>query len=150
VVTLRQRHTLNGDLIDVWTTLIAWKGTSKTTKALSSWRFSYSQRKRILLFFPFDTWQANYSCEQMQIAERDARHAMELMNQIGELQKAIEHMSQQINMRQAAPGDEENTASGWHEGHAEHFDEPEGASNIPAGVSDLARRHHWTQHRSEK
>jgi hypothetical protein len=48
----------------------------------------------------------------MQIAERDARHAMELMNQIGELQKAIEHMSQQINMQQAAPGDEENTASG--------------------------------------
>jgi hypothetical protein len=45
----------------------------------------------------------------MQIADRDARHAVELMNQIGALQKAIEHMSQQINMRQAVLGDEEQT-----------------------------------------
>jgi hypothetical protein len=45
----------------------------------------------------------------MQIADRDARHAMELMNQIGELQKAIEHMSRQIHVRQTVPGDEEQT-----------------------------------------
>jgi hypothetical protein len=45
----------------------------------------------------------------MQIAERDARNATELKAQIGELQKAIEAMSRQINIRQVTPGDEEQT-----------------------------------------
>lgn len=45
----------------------------------------------------------------MQIAERDARHATDLKNQIKELQKAIVHISQQIDMRLVAPADEEQT-----------------------------------------
>ena len=46
-------------------------------------------------------------CKQMQIAERDARHATDLKAQIGELQGAIEQISQQIVTRHVFPDDEE-------------------------------------------
>jgi hypothetical protein len=45
----------------------------------------------------------------MQIADRDARHADELKVQIGELQKAIEQISQQISVQQNVVSDDEQT-----------------------------------------
>lgn len=45
----------------------------------------------------------------MQISERDARHATELRTQIGELQKAIEHISRQIDSQSAVADDADQT-----------------------------------------
>ncbi|CAI6341374.1 unnamed protein product [Periconia digitata] len=49
------------------------------------------------------------TCKQMQIAERDDQHANDLKAQIGELQKAIDSIAQQITIRQVVPTDEEQT-----------------------------------------
>ncbi|KAJ4297490.1 hypothetical protein N0V90_005382 [Kalmusia sp. IMI 367209] len=49
------------------------------------------------------------TCKQLQVAERDARYADDLKNQIAELQKVVEQISQQITSRKVALADEEQT-----------------------------------------
>ncbi|KAL6709616.1 hypothetical protein ACN47E_001044 [Coniothyrium glycines] len=54
-------------------------------------------------------FQALTMCQQIRIAERDARTADELKQQISELQKGIEQISNYIAARRDQPADEEQT-----------------------------------------
>lgn len=50
----------------------------------------------------------HYSCVQMRVVDRDARHAAELKVQIDQLRMAIEQISQHIAVRQHVPDDNED------------------------------------------